>query len=154
MTTELIRAETFISDLLKAAPQARAVLDAYGLRGCGDLLGPMETLAFFASAHDVPLARLLDELRAACEQESVFQAPVDRLEDRIYRPFFKAGIAIVLTLGAVWGAYLLLQIAWTGSFGAAGLHEVNAHGHAQIFGWVVGTRSQHTGSLASIQAVD
>ncbi len=54
----------------------------------------------------------------------------------VYRPFFKAGIAVVLTLGAAWGAYLLLRIAWTGRFTAAGLHEVNAHGHAQIFGWV------------------
>src|SRR5262245_60088032 len=56
--------------------------------------------------------------------------------DAIYRPFFKAGIAVVLTLGAVWGAYLLLRIALTGRFASAGLHEVNAHGHAQIFGWV------------------
>ncbi len=31
---------------------------------------------------------------------------------------------------------MLLRIALTGSFRSAGLHEVNAHGHAQIFGWV------------------
>src|SRR5262249_14955584 len=37
---------------------------------------------------------------------------------------------------AVWGAYLLVRIALAGRFAAAGLHEVNAHGHAQIFGWV------------------
>jgi hypothetical protein len=54
----------------------------------------------------------------------------------IHRPFFKAGIAVALSLGAVWGAYLLLRIGFTGRFAAAGLHEVNAHGHAQIFGWV------------------
>src|SRR5262249_56462183 len=59
-----------------------------------------------------------------------------RLADTIYRPFFKAGIAVVLTLGAAWGAYLLLRIGLTGRFAAAGLHDVNAHGHAQIFGWV------------------
>ena len=58
------------------------------------------------------------------------------LADALYRPFFLAGIAVVLTLGAVWGAYLLLQIGLRGSFVAAGLHEINAHGHAQIFGWV------------------
>jgi uncharacterized protein involved in response to NO len=56
--------------------------------------------------------------------------------DTIYRPFFKAGIAVTLTLGAVWGAYLLVRIALSGSFTEAGLHDVNAHGHAQIFGWV------------------
>ncbi|NUQ61856.1 MAG: NnrS family protein [Pirellulales bacterium] len=57
-------------------------------------------------------------------------------EPRLYRPFFRAGIAVVLTLGAAWGALLLLRIAWAGSFTAIGLQEINAHGHAQIFGWV------------------
>src|SRR5437764_5558498 len=76
-------------------------------------------------------------MRLACtEGESAMSAGSAPLADAIYRPFFKAGIAVVLTLGAVWGAYLLLRIGWTGSFTAAGLHEVNAHGHAQIFGWV------------------
>ena len=56
--------------------------------------------------------------------------------DAIYRPFFKTAIAVVLTLGASWGAYLLIQIALHGSFTAVGIHAVNAHGHAQIFGWV------------------
>lgn len=53
-----------------------------------------------------------------------------------FRPFFLAGIGVVLTLGAVWGAWLLIQIAVSGSFTAVGIHQVNAHGHAQIFGWV------------------
>jgi len=53
-----------------------------------------------------------------------------------YRSFFLAGIGIALSLGAVWGAYLLLKIALSGSFTAVGIHPVNAHGHAQIFGWV------------------
>jgi len=59
-----------------------------------------------------------------------------RCEPPLYRPFFRAGIAVVLTLGAAWGALLLVRIAWAGSFTAIGLQEVNAHGHAQIFGWV------------------
>jgi hypothetical protein len=50
--------------------------------------------------------------------------------------FFRGGIAVVLTLGAAWGALLLLRVASAGSFTAASLQEVNAHGHAQIFGWV------------------
>src|SRR5262245_16489561 len=49
--------QMLIPDLLKAAPQARVVLDRYGLRGCGGPLGPVETLGFFAKAHDVPLPR-------------------------------------------------------------------------------------------------
>src|SRR6185436_17900960 len=53
-----------------------------------------------------------------------------------YRYFFIAGIAVVLTVGAAWGAWLLLQIAAAGRFTGASLFQVNAHGHAQVFGWV------------------
>ncbi|MFO0799692.1 MAG: NnrS family protein [Gemmataceae bacterium] len=120
-----------IPDLLRAAPEVRSVLDRYGLRGCA---GPAESVGFFARAHDVPVGQLLGELEAARRKPVVSEPPTRT--DAIYRPFFKAGIVVVLTAGAVWGAYLLLRIAWTGSFRAAGLHEVNAHGHAQIFGWV------------------
>ncbi len=139
--------KTMIPDLLKAAPHARPVLDRYGLRGCGGPLGPMETLEFFAKAHEVPLDGLLEELRGALaggeetSQPAAQPAPPlheleTRPEDAIYRPFFKAGIWVVLTLGASWGAHLLGRIAMTGSFTSVGYHDVNAHGHAQIFGWV------------------
>jgi hypothetical protein len=141
VSAEQIDENVMIPDLLRVAPQLRPVLDRYGLRGCGGRLGPMESLGFFARAHDVSLEHLLGELRerAGQPQASSDQAndgPDARREDTIYRPFFKAGILVVLTLGAVWGAYLLLRIAWNGSFRAAGLHELNAHGHAQVFGWV------------------
>ncbi len=139
--TSWINDQLLIPDLLRAAPQARPVLDRYGLRGCGGPLGPVESLGFFARAHDVPADRLLEEIRHRIEQPAPPAPPddtnsPDQRADTLYRPFFRAGIAVVLTLGAAWGAYLLLRIAWLGSFAAAGLHEVNAHGHAQIFGWV------------------
>lgn len=128
-----------IPDLLQTSPQVRAVLDRYGLRGRGGPLGPCESLEFFAQAHEVPIDQLLGEIQGqlahakpAAEPEALTSRPANT----IYRPFFKAGIVVVLTLGAVWGAYLLLRIGWQGAFGAVGLHEVNAHGHAQIFGWV------------------
>lgn len=131
---------TMIPDLLRATPRARPVLDRYGLRGCGGALGPHESLEFFARAHDVPLDQLLREIREAIESGDAQQlgqpAFSETLADSIYRPFFRAGIAVVLTLGAAWGVILLLRIAWSGSFTAASLQEVNAHGHAQIFGWV------------------
>jgi hypothetical protein len=90
----------------------------------------------------VPVERLLSEIRQRLARQPVPSAAREGTEvsigpaDTIYRPFFKAGIAVVLTLGAVWGAYLLLRIGLTGRFATAGLHEVNAHSHAQIFGWV------------------
>jgi NnrS protein/Domain of unknown function (DUF1858) len=137
-TVGLLNEAAAIPDLLRAAPHVRPVLDRYGLRGCGGPFGPHETLGFFAHAHDVPVDRLIAELRAAASAPVTAPAvpPASQTEDAIYRPFFRAGIAIALTLGAVWGAYLLVRIAMTASFAAAGLHEVNAHGHAQIFGWV------------------
>jgi hypothetical protein len=132
-----------IPDLLRAAPQARRVLDRYGLRGCGGRWGPAESLGYFARAHGVAVGQLLDEVRSSAAvgpgDPPAPSATPDRwagMADAIYKPFFKAGIVLVLTLGAAWGAYLLVRIGWTGSFQAAGLHEVNAHGHAQIFGWV------------------
>jgi hypothetical protein len=131
-------ANVLIPDLLAVRPGARAVLDRYGLRGCGGPQGPHETLGFFAQAHDVPLDRLLREIDSGLDSSPHGVVPDESPSwaDAAYRPFFKAGIAVVLTLGATWGAYLLLRIALSGSFTAAGLHEVNAHGHAQIFGWV------------------
>jgi hypothetical protein len=129
--------DLLIPDLLRAAPQVRPVLDRYGLRGCGGPLGPAESLGFFARAHDVSLDRLLAEVRDRLAMPAaVVPEGGPGPADGIYRPFFQAGIAVVLTAGAVWGAYLLVRIALAGSFAAAGLHEVNAHGHAQIFGWV------------------
>src|SRR5215813_4108793 len=66
-----------IPDLLRAAPQSRAVLDRYGLRGCGGPMGPVETLGFFAKAHDVPLPRLLAELEEAAHAAPPAPTPVD-----------------------------------------------------------------------------
>jgi hypothetical protein len=133
---EFFDGQRLIPSLLRAAPQVRPVLDRYGLRGCGGPLGPVETLEFFARAHDVPLTQLLVELRQAAQATTARDATSPGLADSIYRPFFTSGIVVALTLGAVWGAYLLLRIGFTGKYASAGLHEVNAHGHAQIFGWV------------------
>lgn len=61
---------------------------------------------------------------------------VDGRRRGAHRPFFRAGISVLLTAGAVWGALLLLRISIDGSFTAISVHDINAHGHAQIFGWV------------------
>src|SRR6185437_11279568 len=93
-TMEWIDGRMQIPDLLRAAPQVRPVLDRYGLRGCGGPLGPAESLEFFAKAHEVPLLKLLDELRTASRQaaEPPPMEEASSVADAIYRPFFKAGI--------------------------------------------------------------
>lgn len=128
-----------VPDLLLRHPQARRVLDRYGLHGCGGANGPVESLGFFARAHGVEENRLVAEIRAAISGK--FEAveeedAADRLEDTLYRRYFTAGIISVLTAGAVWGAWLLWKIGFAGKFTGVSIHEVNAHGHAQIFGWV------------------
>lgn len=131
-------AETLIPDLLKAQPAARPVLDRHGLHGCGGSRGPVESLGFFAQMHGVPLEHLLAELTEAIHQPTGEAEPAapPSVADTIYRRYFFAAIAVILTAGAVWGAYLLWRIGFAGSFTALSIHHVNAHGHAQIFGWV------------------
>jgi hypothetical protein len=58
------------------------------------------------------------------------------IADSIYRRYFTAAIVLILTAGATWGAWLLWQIGFAGEFTGVSLHHVNAHGHAQIYGWV------------------
>lgn len=55
----------------------------------------------------------------------------------LWRRFFKASITVVLSVGALWGAISLLQIALGQSFLQLRLvPSIHAHAHAMIFGWV------------------
>ena len=58
------------------------------------------------------------------------------IADIIYRSFFLAGVATVLTLGCVWGAINLFTIGVKESFSAISYSWVLAHGHAMVFGFV------------------
>ncbi len=135
-----INASTMIPDLLKRYPQARSVFDRYGLNGCGGRLGPVEPIGFFARTHGVDEHRLLTELREAASAAGTAEVDASPagpgVADAIYRRFFTAGIAVVLTVGATWGAWLLWRIGINHAFFSVSLFQVNAHGHAQIFGWV------------------
>lgn len=140
---ELVTLETMIPDFLGRHPHARRVFDRYGLNGCGGRLGPVESIGFFARTHGVPEDQLLAELQQALQGSSAHVvAPDDdppaapSVADTIYRRFFTAGIVLVLTAGATWGAWLLWNIGFGGSFTSISIFDVNAHGHAQIFGWV------------------
>ena len=138
-----ITPSTMLPDVLRSYPGLRRVFDRYGLRGCGGTNGPAETIEFFARAHGVDRDSLVNELNDAAahpsSEENAATSARDRLAelgDTIYRRFFKAGVVVVLTAGAAWGALLLLRIGWNKAFTSISIHDVNAHGHAQIFGWV------------------
>src|SRR6185436_16442597 len=134
---DTITAETFLPDLVALYPSTRAVFDRYGLHGCGGQLGPREQIGWFARLHGVPIDQLLRELNEAATQPST--GPVEfapSIADTIYRPFFLAGIATVLTLGCMWGAINLFTIGLKQSFSSVEYSWVLAHGHAMVFGFV------------------
>ncbi|MFB3922069.1 MAG: NnrS family protein [Terriglobia bacterium] len=129
---------TSVAEIVKRCPTARRIFDQHGLKGCGGENGPSEPLAFFAAVHQVDVNKLVDELNAELRKPSkeayVYQ---ETLGDYIYRRFFKAGIAVVLSVGCLWGALNLLEIAQRGNF--LQLHlvpSIHAHAHAMIFGWL------------------
>ncbi len=135
---EEVSQATTVAELVKRYPATRWVFDRHGLHGCGGGEGPAESLEFFARVHQVDVNELLRELRAEVhrpvQEEYRYQ---ETLADFIYRRFFKAGIFVVLSVGALWGAVNLLQIALDQNFLQLRLvPSIHAHAHAMIFGWV------------------
>jgi NnrS protein len=132
-----ISAATSLAEILEQYPEARRLLDRHGLHGCGGEHGPAETLEFFARVHQVDADLILREIREeAAKPQSKPYRYEPTVADVIYRRFFKAGIAVVLTVGALWGAVNLLEIALKQNF--LQLHlvpAIHAHAHAMIFGW-------------------
>lgn len=131
---------TMVPELLKHYPQARRVLNQYGLHGCGGAHGPAESLQFFARAHEVDESSLLAELKQAAKTSpnplTISTDGPPQIDDTIYRRFFLAAIAVVLTAGGTWGTWLLWRIGIAHNFIGISLFDIDAHGHAQIFGWV------------------
>lgn len=54
----------------------------------------------------------------------------------IFRGFFAAGLFIALAAGAALGTWLMLEMGRGASYFAAGIHTLNAHAHAMIYGFV------------------
>ena len=135
---KMINENTSVAEVVKSCPNARRIFDRHGLRGCGGEHGPRESLSFFATVHQVNVHELVREINHEMRNPSV-QPYVykETLPDYIYRRFFKAGVFTVLTVGCLWGAINLLQIALGKNFLQLNLlASIHAHAHAMIFGWV------------------
>ncbi|MGZ3489370.1 MAG: hypothetical protein ACXVBY_21215, partial [Isosphaeraceae bacterium] len=119
-----ITPELLLPELLRLHPETRIVFDGHGLRGCGGPLGPCESIRFFARAHGVDELTLVHELElaVAAPRSQSHSAATTRvapeIADTIYRRYFLAGVAVVLSAGASWGAWLLWTIGLNGSFRA------------------------------------
>jgi uncharacterized protein involved in response to NO len=95
--------------------------------------GHLEPLDHFARRRGLNLERLLAELAGTAG------VGVDREGTRtehVHRPFIASALAITLSLGAGWGAWLLFEIGWYGRFEAAPAGHVVAHGAAQLWGFI------------------
>jgi hypothetical protein len=136
--TMKIQASTSVAEIVRICPSARKIFDRHGLHGCGGENGPAESLDFFARVHEVNLAALLEDLNAELNKPPAEPyAYHETLADYIYRRFFKAGIAIVLSLGGMWGVISLMRISLGKELlQPALLPAIHAHAHAMIFGWV------------------
>lgn len=55
---------------------------------------------------------------------------------KIHEPFITAALVIALTAGFGYGAFLVAALAFGAPLGAWYVALVQAHGHAQLFGWV------------------
>lgn len=96
--------------------------------------GRLIPLQRFAQERGLRLQPFLEELAAAAG------VPVDWAGYRnqtVHRPLLAGALILGLSLGAGWGAYLLWQIGWAGSFEAAAVGRVIAHGEAQFWGFLV-----------------
>ncbi len=133
-----INGNTSIAEILRRCPNARRIFDRHGLKGCGGAHGPSEALSFFATVHQAELGELLREINAEPSSPSEqSHAYTETLQDYIYRRFFKTGVLVVLSVGCLWGAINLLQIALGKSFLQLRLlPSIHAHAHAMVFGWV------------------
>lgn len=134
-----------VSDINRQFPQCKPVFEKYGIAGCGGEAGPPEPLFIFAAAHKVPLAKLADELNAAVRGEwkddsrcTKGQRPEKESPDgeTLYKRFVAGSLLVALTFGFTLGVINMLRIWTGGSFYAIGGAVKQAHGHAQIFGWV------------------
>ena len=135
-TTPTINSGSYLPDVVYRYPSTRAVFDRYGLQGCGGPLGPYEQVGWFARLHGVSVDTLLAELNEAARGSAPAAEFSPSIADTIYRPFFLAGLATVLTLGCLWGAINLLTIGLKESFSGVNYSWVLAHAHAMVFGFV------------------
>jgi hypothetical protein len=132
-----ITAEMTAAEVLRIAPRSREVFDRHGLKGCAGASGPSESIAFFAAVHGADVDRLLHELNMELTDAGEEYVYKEGPADVIYMRFFKAAIVIVLSVGCMWGAINLLQIAVGRSFLQLKLlPAIHAHAQAMVSGWV------------------
>jgi len=141
MDNKIIQPQMLIPEVVNKYSSTREVFNNYGLKGYGGPDEPIESIEFFARAHAVDLKKLMKELNDTAQQEMVSSEASDyrceeSLADVLYKNFFKSSIAVTLTVGCLFGAFILYYYGIKHSFFAVPINLIHVHGHAQIFGWI------------------
>lgn len=129
-----------IREVLARYPQTAAVFERHGLAGCGGAAGPLEPLDQFALLHQVDLPGLLAELEAAARTAPPAAAAPPAASPPAppdtYPLFLKTSLLVALSAGFGIGLLAVLSRLGGPSLGAWWLPLVQAHGQAQLLGWV------------------
>src|SRR5579875_334191 len=129
-----IRPDMTVRQVAADYPGCREVLRRYGEpEDRPTKFGHLEPLEHFARRQGVDLRQLLTELAQAAGTEVDWQA---RQAQTAYRFFLASALAITLSLGAGWGAWLLWQISRAEQFTAVPAGHIVAHGAAQLWGFI------------------
>lgn len=132
---KIIRPEMTVRQVAADFSDSQKVFREYGEQDAPPArFGHLEPLSHFASRRGIPLERLLFELAAATGTQVERRG---RFAERVHHGFILSALALTLTFGAGWGAWLLWQIATHGEFSGAPAAYVIAHGEAQLWGFVV-----------------
>ena len=132
----VINRNTIIKNLLEAHPETIDVFRKYNLVIAGGVRGPNEPIAFFAKAHEVDYDILFKELNEAIEKGKGGSAELPVFEeDKVYEKFVKTAIVLTLSAGVAVGALILSYISLKLDFSSIYYAFIQAHGHAQLFGW-------------------
>ena len=148
-TTDPIDHSMLVAEVNRRYPQCQRVFEKHGIAGCGGPNGPPEPLFIFAAAHRVPLPQLVKELNQALrgewreeikqrktESDAVAEAREQYASENLYKWFVAAALLVALTMGFTLGMINLTRIALAQNYYAISGVLKQAHGHAQIFGWV------------------
>ncbi len=122
-----------IRELTRRFPATRPVLERYGLGDCGGEEGPDEPIAWFATAHRLPLEEFLRDVRQAAVRDAAAAPSAPSATPSLFSPHFLVGsLALTLTLGATTGMVNLMRIA---AGGDVPLDHRQMHGHTQVLGF-------------------
>ncbi len=133
-----ITPETSVREINLKHPQCAHVFEEMGMGGCGGTYGPNEPLWLFAEAHRVNLDELIAKLKDAIADPRKYEKTDSRGKEdtRYFVPFVKSAILIGIFLGVAFGLYSLIVIGVLKDYKGPSYSAIQAHGHAQFFGWV------------------